>query len=502
MLGTAAATDGRFPGRKGIGSTMAGEMLKFVDLDQETPEKRAADTRRADFAEIYRDYTPAAAAAQASRCSQCGVPFCQVHCPLHNNIPDWLMLTAAGRLREAYEVASATNSFPEICGRICPQDRLCEGNCVIEQSGHGTVTIGAVERYITDTAWERGWVAPLRAARRRGGSAGIVGAGPAGLAAAERLSRLGYRVDVYDRHDRAGGLLTYGIPNFKLEKRIVKRRVAHLEEAGIVFHRDFEVGRDAGLDEIRDRHDAVLIATGVYKARDIKVPGSGLGGVVPALDYLIASNRKGLGDAVPAFDDGRLNAAGKNVVVIGGGDTAMDCVRTAVRQGARSVSCLYRRNRENMPGSRSEVRYAEEEGVRFVWLAAPLAFLGDRDVVAVRAGRMHLGVPDASGRQTPEIVDGETCDIAADLVIKALGFDPEDIPLLFEAPGLEVSRWGTIRIDHRSMMTRLDGVFAAGDIVRGASLVVWGIRDGRDAADAIHRHISGGAAAASREDST
>ncbi len=475
---------------------MSRQMLKFVDLPQATPEKRGAETRRADFDEIYALYTAAGAASQASRCSQCGVPYCQIHCPVHNNIPDWLMLTAEGRLEEAYEVAAATNNMPEICGRICPQDRLCEGNCVIEQSGHGTVTIGSVERYITDTAFERGWVKPPAPAREIGRSVGIIGAGPAGLAAAEQLRRRGYRVDVYDRHDRMGGLLVYGIPNFKLEKTVVARRVALLEAGGIVFHRGFEVGRDASLAEIRERHDAVLIATGVYRARDIQVPGGGLGNIVPALDYLIASNRKGLGDAVPAFDDGRLDAAGKEVVVIGGGDTAMDCVRTAVRQGAKSVTCLYRRDRENMPGSRREVQYAEEEGVRFAWLATPEAFVGDRTVAGVRALRIHLGVPDAAGRQTPEPIEGSSFVTGADLAIKALGFDPEDLPTLFGAPGLEVTRWGTVRIDYRTMMTAIDGVFAAGDIVRGASLVVWGIRDGRDAAAAIHAYVGRSDAAA------
>ena len=479
---------------------MSGRMLKFVDLPQATPEKRSAETRRADFDEIYDIFTTDGAAAQASRCSQCGVPYCQIHCPVHNNIPDWLMLTAEGRLAEAYEVSSATNNMPEICGRICPQDRLCEGNCVIEQSGHGTVTIGSVERYITDTAFERGWVRPPIPPRELGRSVGIVGAGPAGLAAAEQLRRRGYEVHVYDRHDRMGGLLVYGIPNFKLEKTIVARRIALLEEGGIVFHRSFEVGRDASLADIRERHEAVLVATGVYRARDIQVPGGGLGNIVPALDYLTASNRKGLGDAVPAFDDGRLDAAGKEVVVIGGGDTAMDCVRTAVRQGAKSVTCLYRRDRENMPGSRREVRYAEEEGVRFSWLATPEAFVGDDTVAGVRALRIHLGVPDAAGRQTPEPIEGSSFVTDADLAIKALGFDPEDLPALFGAPELTVTRWGTVQIDHRTMMTAIDGVFAAGDIVRGASLVVWGIRDGRDAAEAIHAYVERRHAAADAEE--
>ncbi|PPR10833.1 MAG: Glutamate synthase [NADPH] small chain [Alphaproteobacteria bacterium MarineAlpha11_Bin1] len=478
---------------------MANTMLQFVDISQEMPGKRAAEQRREDFEEIYNRYRPDSAAEQASRCSQCGVPFCQVHCPVHNNIPDWLKLTAEGRLEEAFEVSSGTNNLPEICGRICPQDRLCEGNCVIEQSGHGTVTIGSVEKYITDTAFERGWVKPVSPPFELEMSVGIIGSGPAGMAAAEQLRRKGYRIHVYDRHDRMGGLLIYGIPNFKLEKEIVQRRVDLLEMGGVEFHRNFEVGRDATLQEIRDRHDAVLIATGVYKARDLKVPGVGLDNVVPALDFLISSNRKGLGDTVPAFEDGSLNAENKKIVVIGGGDTAMDCVRTAVRQGASSVTCLYRRDQANMPGSRREVQYAEEEGVEFSWLAAPEAFLGDKTVAAVRAQRIHLGVPDSSGRQTPELIPGSGFNAEADLAIKALGFDPEDLPTLFNAPELQVTKWGTVRTNHRTMMTNLDGVFAAGDIVRGASLVVWGIRDGRDAAEGIHAYIKANVTAIAAE---
>ena len=474
---------------------MAKKMLQFVHTAGRMPDKRDADERRQDFREIYEDYASAAAAEQSSRCSQCGVPFCQVHCPLHNNIPDWLMLTAQGRLEEAYELSQATNNFPEICGRICPQDRLCEGNCVIESAGHGTVTIGSIEKYITDTAWEKGWVRPVSPPRERDQSVGIIGAGPAGLAAAEQLRRQGYQAHVYDRYDRVGGLLVYGIPNFKLEKEVVERRAQLLADAGVVYHLNFEVGRDASLAELRERHDAVLIATGVYRARDLQLPGGGLEQVVQALDYLTASNRKGLGDAVPAIDDGSLSAAGKRVVVIGGGDTAMDCVRTAVRQDARSVHCLYRRDRENMPGSQREVANAEEEGVVFEWLAAPEAFTGGERVAAVRANRVHLGFPDASGRQSPQIIPGSGYKVEADIVIKALGFDPEDLPALFDASELEVTRWGTVKADFRSLQTNLDGVFAAGDIVRGASLVVWAVRDGRDAAQAIHHYLENRAAA-------
>lgn len=466
------------------------KMLKFVTLGKEMPEKRPADQRAHDFAEIYREFADAKAAEQASRCSQCGVPYCQSHCPLHNNIPDWLRLTAEGRLQEAYEISQATNTFPEICGRICPQDRLCEGNCVIEQSGHGTVTIGSVEKYITDTAWEQGWVKPIRPAMERPESVGIIGAGPGGLAAADVLRRRGVQVTVYDRYDRAGGLLTYGIPGFKLEKPVVMQRIEQLEAGGVQFVLNCTVGVDLTFDAIRGQHDAVLIATGVYKARDIEAPGVGAAGIVKALDFLTASNRKSFGDEVPEFDSGELNAEGKRVVVIGGGDTAMDCVRTAIRQGATSVKCLYRRDKANMPGSQREVQNAEEEGVEFVWLSAPKGFTGGTAVEGVMVQRMRLGAPDATGRQSPEVIEGADYVEPADLVIQALGFEPEALPTLWGVPDLGVTRWGTIKADFRTHATSLPGVYAAGDIVRGASLVVWAIRDGREAADAILDYLA------------
>ena len=474
----------------------ADPMLKFVARPQAYPAKRAAEDRADDFREIAERYAVPAAEDQAGRCSQCGVPYCSVHCPLHNHIPDWLRLTAEGRLREAYELSNATSTMPEICGRICPQDRLCEGNCVIEFSGHGAVTIGSVEKFITDTAWEEGWVEPLVAGPSRGQSVGVIGAGPAGLSAAEYLRGYGYEVHVYDRHDRAGGLLTYGIPGFKLEKPVVMRRVERLKAGGIVFHEGFSVGDDATLDELRARHDAVLIATGVYKARDVDVDGADAGGVIAALDYLTASNRKSFGDAVADFDSGALDANGKSVVVVGGGDTAMDCVRTAVRQGAKSVKCLYRRDRANMPGSQREVANAEEEGVEFVWLSAPQGFAGPGQVSSVKVRKMRLGAPDASGRRAPEPDPAGDFTVEADMVIKALGFDAEDLPTLFGAPELGVSRWGTVLVDGKTLMTSLDGVFAAGDIVRGASLVVWAIRDGRDVSAAMHKWLKAKAASA------
>ena len=468
---------------------MSEKMLKFVNLDQQNPPKRSVDQRKTDFKEIYDEYINKKAKEQSSRCSQCGVPFCQVHCPLHNNIPDWLKLTAEGRLQDAYELSQSTNNMPEVCGRICPQDRLCEGNCVIEQSGHGTVTIGSVEKYITDTAWEKGWVKPIKLEKQKKQSVGIIGAGPAGLACAEELRKLGYQITVYDRYDRPGGLLIYGIPNFKLEKFVVERRTKLLKDSGIKFKQNFEVGKDATLEQLKEKHDAVLIATGVYKPRNVDIEGNNLGNIFPAMEFLTASNKKGLGDKVKLFDDGTLNAENKKVVVVGGGDTAMDCVRTAVRQNAKSVKCLYRRDRENMPGSAREVGNAIEEGVEFLWLSSPKKFIGQKNVKAVEVQKMKLGDPDSSGRKKPVIIENSNYELEADIVIKALGFDPENLPKLFNSENLAVSKWGTIKIDLTSMQTNIPGVFAAGDIVRGASLVVWAIRDGRDAAVQIEKYL-------------
>ena len=468
---------------------MSDKMLKFVNIGQENPLKRNIQDRKEDFKEIYDEFINQKAKEQSSRCSQCGVPFCQVHCPLSNNIPDWLKLTAEGRLEEAYHLAQSTNNMPEICGRICPQDRLCEGNCVIEQSGHGTVTIGSVEKFITENAWANNWIKPIKIKNEIKQSVGIIGAGPAGLACAEELRKSGYQITIYDRYDRAGGLLIYGIPNFKLEKYVVNRRTKLLKESGIKFIQNFEVGKDASLDKLRKKHDAILISTGVYKAREINLEGNDLNNIFPAMDFLTASNRKGLGDKVDLFDNGTLNAEGKDVVVIGGGDTAMDCVRTAVRQNAKSVKCLYRRDKKNMPGSAREVSNAEEEGVEFVWLSSPKEFKGNDKIENLIVDRIELGKPDESGRSKPEIKENSQFNLKADMVIKALGFDPENLPKLFGSEDLQVSRWGTIKTNFDTMETNLTGVFAAGDIVRGASLVVWAIKDGRDAAVNIKKFL-------------
>tara|TARA_Y100001936_G_scaffold246579_1_gene290803 strand:- start:37 stop:1476 length:1440 start_codon:yes stop_codon:yes gene_type:complete len=468
---------------------MTEKMLKFIKIDKNNPTKRDVLSRKQDFKEVYKEFINDKAKEQSSRCSQCGVPFCQVHCPLSNNIPDWLKLTAEGRLKEAHELAHSTNNMPEICGRICPQDRLCEGNCVIEQSGHGTVTIGSIEKYITENAWEKGWINPIKVKKEKNQSVGIIGSGPAGLAAAEELRKSGYDITIYDRYDRSGGLLIYGIPNFKLEKYVVERRTKLLEQSGIKFIKNFEVGKDATLDQLRNKHDAILIATGVYKARRVDLPGSNLNNIFPAMEFLTASNKKGLGDKVKLFDNGTLNAEGKNIVVIGGGDTAMDCVRTAVRQNAKSVKCLYRRDKENMPGSAREVTNAEEEGVEFVWLSSPKEFVGKNKIENIVVEKIKLGEPDDSGRKKPEVQENSEFIIKADMVIKALGFDPENLPKLFDSENLRVTQLGTLKTDFITMETNLSGVFAAGDIIRGASLVVWAIKDGRDAANSIKKFL-------------
>lgn len=472
-------------------------MLQFIDVEKDMPEKRGAEARSQDFDEIYAAFSAEKAKEQASRCSQCGVPFCQTNCPLHNNIPDWLMLTAEGRMEEAWEVSSQTNSFPEICGRICPQDRLCEGNCVIEK-GFDSVTIGSVEKHITETAFENGWVKPPLPLEERSETIGIIGAGPAGLAAADHLRRRGYQIEIYDRYDRVGGLLIYGIPGFKLEKHVVERREQLLRDAGVTFTMNVAVGEDITFAELKEKHDAVLVATGVYKARNLQADGDELGGIVPALDYLTASNKIGMGDTLSDDDMAAHSATGRDVVVIGGGDTAMDCVRTAIRQNAKSVRCVYRRDRANMPGSEREVMNAEEEGVVFEWLTQPEGFEGSGKVEAVRCSKIHLGQADATGRRVPEAIEGSGYSLKADLVIKALGFDPENLPEAFAEPRLKVSRWGTINIDWQSMMTSIDGVFAAGDIVRGASLVVWAVRDGQDAAERIDSWLKAKAAGADK----
>lgn len=467
-------------------------MQKFVHTPMQMPDKQAAKQRVKNFQELYQPFQSERGVEQSSRCAQCGIPFCQTGCPLQNNIPDWLKMSAEGRMEEAYQLVSATNNLPEICGRICPQDRLCEEACTLEISDNDAVTIGVIEKHITEEAWKNNLIRPIQPLQELSLSVGIIGAGPAGMAAAEELRRLGYHVHVYDRYDRAGGLMIYGIPNFKLEKEVVERRTAHLEQSGVQFHLNTDVGRDISFEELRARHDAVLIATGVYQSRKLQAVGVGLPGIVPALAFLSAHNRLCLGDTLDAETQQRFNVAGRNVVVVGGGDTAMDCVRTSIRLEARSVTCLYRRDRENMPGSMREVTHAEEEGVVFDWLKSPQAFLGSTDggVTGIRVQEMRLGQPDQQNRSRIEPIEGKIADRQADMVILALGFEPEPMQEILAAPDLAINKWGTIKASVDDGRTSIPGVYAAGDIVRGASLVVWAIRDARLAVESLHHDLS------------
>jgi glutamate synthase (NADPH) small chain len=482
---------------------MSENLLKFLEKPQRLPPKRPAKVRRKDFDEIYEDYSGKECQNQASRCSQCGVPFCQVHCPLQNNIPDWLQMAADERWQKAYELSAETNNFPEICGRICPQDRLCEKNCVLEQAEIGAVSIGAVERSITDKAWEEGWVKPRVPLKELTQTVGIIGSGPAGLAAAEELRAVGYQVHVYEKNDRVGGLLTYGIPNFKLEKEIVFRRIDHLTTAGVQFHPSYHVGVQESFADFSRRHDAILLAVGatVPKASGLPVraqeaplrPEHGEGSppalrteaphpppIIKAMDYLVASNRRGLGDDIGADPNSPLNCEGRRVVVIGGGDTAMDCVRTAVRQGAKSVTCLYRRDRENVPGSLRELSHAEEEGVHFEWLASPVEYEERDGEIAVTSVRNRLARLSAGGRKEPVAIDGSDFALTADVVIEALGFNIENFSETFDLNSLTVNP---------DLSTNAPGVFVAGDAAQGPSLVVMAIRDGRQVARSIQKYL-------------
>ena len=461
------------------------KLLKFVGRPQDAPEKRPAAERAKDFQEIVKTYLTDRAENQSGRCAQCGVPFCQIHCPLSNNIPDWLYLTAQGRLEEAYHISTATNYFPEVCGRVCPQDRLCEGGCVIEQAGHGFVTIGSVEKYITEHAFEMDWVKPITPATERVEKIAIIGAGPAGLSAGIFLRKLGYQIHLFDRYDRAGGLLIYGIPNFKLEKSVVRRRQQLLEKSGFHFHFGVDVGKD--FKDIEKKHAAVIIATGVYKSKELD-EASSLHGVVPALPFLTRENKLDLGDKDNNPD---LSAKDKVVAVVGGGDTAMDCVRTAVRQGAKKVYCLYRRDRANMPGSAREVKNAEEEGAEFLWLTAPTAFHGDQQLTSLDYCAMGLSDRGKDGRQSVAPIAGSEKKLPVDMAILALGFDAENCQTMFGVAGLGLSARGTLRADPSGRV--LDGnnvaiekIYAGGDIVRGASLVVWAIKDGMTVGKTIH----------------
>ena len=462
-------------------------MLDFHKKLQENPTKSDPQERIKNFQEIYNQFNYEDSINQSSRCSQCGIPFCQIHCPLNNNIPDWLRYIAEDRLHEAYNISTLTNVFPEVCGRVCPQDRLCEGNCVVEQAGFGAITIGNLEKYLTEVAWEKGWVNKLSSKISKNQKVAIIGSGPAGMAAAAYLIQMGYEIEIFEKSDRAGGLMIYGIPNFKLEKQVVERRTTWLSESGVKFNLGCEIGKKISFQELEKNFDAILIATGVYKARILDIDSSGIDNTIFALDYLIESNRVGLGDK-PSKNI-HLNAKDKHVVVIGGGDTAMDCVRTAIRQKAKQVTCLYRRNKENMPGSAREVLNAEQEGVKFNWLSIPSKIISSKTLATDLTYKISaLGEVDESGRRKPFDTGAEE-KIKSDLIIQALGFEPENLNKLFNTD-LQLTSWNTLKVDFNKFQTSNPKVFAAGDIVRGASLVVWAIHDGREVAKSIDSYLS------------
>jgi glutamate synthase (NADPH/NADH) small chain len=463
----------------------------FTDLDRSEPKKHSIESRKHRFEEIYEPYQEADGEAQSDRCIACGNPYCQWKCPVHNYIPDWLKLAAEGRIIEAAELAHQTNSLPEICGRICPQDRLCEGACTLN-TGFGAVTIGAIERHITDTAFASGWRPDLSHVQATDKKVAVIGAGPAGLACADILARNGVQAIVYDRHPEIGGLLSFGIPEFKLENKVIRTRRAILEGMGIRFVLGASIGEDISFQELLDNHDAVFLGLGTYTPLTGKLPGLEHPGVFRALDYLIG-NTKSLLD-MPAGDHDFIDLSGKRVAVLGGGDTAMDCVRTAIRQGAKEVHCLYRRDRDNMPGSQNEVTHSMEEGVQFRFNVQPLEVVAtDGRATGVRVVETALGQPDESGRQRPEPVPGSEQVLEADAVIVAFGFNasPESWFGEFE---IETTQWGLVKASEHSTypyQTSNPKVWAAGDMVRGADLVVTAIADARKAAGGMVDMLAG-----------
>ncbi len=461
-----------------------GNNFQFIDVPRVDPEKTSADKRIQEFREIYGRFDVEHVISQADRCLECGNPYCEWKCPVHSYIPNWLKLIAEGNINAAAELSHQTNSLPEICGRVCPQDRLCEGACTLND-GFGAVTIGAVEKYITDTAFAQGWRPDMSGVVSTGKQVAIVGAGPAGLACADVLTRQGIKAIVYDRHPEIGGLLTFGIPEFKLEKEIVQKRRAVLEEMGVEFVLNTEIGDKQSFQVLIDQHDAVFLGMGTYNYMKGNFPGEDLPGVFEALPFLISNINRHMGFEKKKSD--YIDMSGKNVVVLGGGDTAMDCNRTAIRQGAASVTCAYRRDEENMPGSRREVTNAKEEGVRFLWNRQPVEITGSGKVEGVKFVTTKLGEPDERGRRSPQAIPGSEEILKADCVIVAFGFRPNPAGWLSDF---------NIRLDERNRIEARDNsefsyqtsnpkIFAGGDMVRGSDLVVTAVYEGRQAAEGI-----------------
>jgi len=464
---------------------MSARPFQFLNVPRRMPKEVPVAIRVLNYGEIYGEFDASEAKSQATRCIDCGNPYCEWKCPVHNYIPNWLKLVEDGRLFEAAELAHETNPLPEICGRVCPQDRLCEGACTIND-GFGAVTIGAIEKYIVDEAFKQGWRPDLSSVIDTGKRVAVIGAGPAGLSAADRLARAGIKAIVYDRYEEIGGLLTFGIPPFKLEKEVIYTRRKVLEAMGVEFRLRTEVGRDVEFQTLIDSFDAVFVALGTYTSLDGALPGLHLPGVHYALPYLIANVRRVMGNSASPIID--LN--GHRVAVLGGGDTGMDCNRTALRQGARSVKCIYRRDEQTMPGSRREVKNAKDEGVEFLFNRQPLAILGDRRVEAVRTIETRLGEPDSKGRRMPENILGTEQDIRVDAVVVAFGFQPNP-PSWLRAANVEFEPSGLTKVQGimRAFQTANPKVFAGGDMVRGADLVVTAVHDGREAAKSIVEYL-------------
>jgi len=458
--------------------------MQFVEIPRLDPTKEKAEKRIGEFREIYGQFSAEAAAVQAERCLHCGNPYCEWKCPVHNYIPNWLQLISEGNLLEAAEMSNRTNTLPEICGRVCPQDRLCEGACTLND-GFGAVTIGAIEKYITDEAFKAGWKPDLSTVQQTGKRVAVIGAGPAGLGCADVLIRQGVQPVVYDRYPEIGGLLTFGIPAFKLEKEIVRKRRSIMEEMGVQFVLDTEIGIDIPFKKILDEYDAVFLGMGTYSFMKGGFGGENLPGVYEALPYLVSNINRMLGFS--NNNDPFIDMKGKRVMVLGGGDTAMDCVRTAIRQGATRVTCVYRRDEINMPGSKREVNNAKEEGIKFLWNRQPVEIVGSDRAEGVKLVQTESGDPDECGRCRPQLVSGSEEVIETDAVIIAFGFRPNPAPWFDEFD---------IRRDHRDRVlapeqgdfkfqTHNPKIFAGGDMVRGSDLVVTAVYEGREAAEGM-----------------
>ena len=463
--------------------------FQFLDVGRFDPSKKSVDERKINFVEIYGEYNQSQASNQAHRCLDCGNPYCEWKCPVHNYIPDWLKLVNEGNILEAADLCHSTNSLPEVCGRVCPQDRLCEGACTLND-GFGAVTIGSIEKYITEKAFEMGWKPDLSNRKWKNKKVAIIGSGPAGIACADVLTRSGIHSHVFDKNDEIGGLLTYGIPEFKLEKSVVKRRRKILEGMGIKFHMGVEVGKDINFKNIYKDYDAVFLGMGTYTSLEGGFKGEKLNGVYKAIDYLISNTKKLLN-----MNSGKaeyINFKGKNVVVLGGGDTAMDCNRTAIRQGAKSVTCLYRRDEKNMPGSRREVQNAKEEGVIFNFNIQPIDILGNEKVEGVKIVQTELGEPDQNGRRIPIPISGSERIYNADVVIVAFGFRASPAEW-FNDFNVQTRKNGLVIADEDQkfkFQTSNEKIFSGGDMVRGSDLVVTAIWEGREAGKSIIKYVS------------